>query len=804
MKNIERLIWLFLIIIFTHSCSKENEELCQKNGIQFYVSDVSTFTRGTPINTSTEIPNMALYGYYTGRGITNNWANNGASATPNFVDAKVITNNSGVWSSSEPIYWPQATDANISFFTYSPTATTDNGIAVTNTTGVPTLTYTVPTDVTKQPDLMVAPPQFDLNINNGNNVSFAMKHALTSVGFRVAGAGEVVTGVKISGVKTTGTLSMDGTNVTWSNLGPLTTTEFNAGVNTVTSSATMTSLMQGNGYLMMIPQTLDTNAKIIITLNDNSTKEISLSGTQDWIAGKTVYYNITFTSSGIVTVTPSSLLLPWTVVDHTSGNITVTCEDGNGNDSPSTAWTLTTNDPWLKLSLNPNDAAGASQTLSGTGSRTVYTYATANAATTNRTTTITYAGNTVVNVTQLGTSPLPDGDPGTLMDTSYPYIGAFWKSSERGERVIRIPAVWDGDEGAWVATVYWKDANWASNDIVFDNNLAVGNTLYTASPGNAESYLITSGQTFASGFANIGDPITFRIGLASTLASPTTAPRYATVVLSYANGTKSQLLFLRQGEAPDYLMRPTDPVNSGDMNSATRPAAVKFAAYNLTDPNGTFNRDIGIRGGGFTNYPTKSGGIFQFANTNNRTRYAWAPSGTISGWTTSNLPLNTYWDTFSATHETCPAGYRRPNDGTTTGYNTTASVIGSEMRQSLFLNPQTSTTGNADNSIFGYYADGYFDRYLITSNCVNSSTNNIACAGRLFFNPTTKASLFFPAAGSRFWSTGAGPYPGNTGIYWTSSMSQSAYGYYLQSSRTNAVMVAHNISYSWSIRPVVE
>ena len=119
-------------------------------------------------------------------------------------------------------------------------------------------------------------------------------------------------------------------------------------------------------------------------------------------------------------------------------------------------------------------------------------------------------------------------------------------------------------------------------------------------------------------------------------------------------------------------------------------------------------------------------------------------------------------------HETCPPGFRRPRDGdpwggATLANNTAAMVQQSEMRQSLFLMPQTHTTGNLANSVFGFYADGFFDRRLPTNatggavNRINASTvaagtTQIAHRGTLFFNTESGASLFFPAAGFR--STG--------------------------------------------------
>ncbi len=388
---------LYLLFLFLVSCSVDKNTTQINDNLHFLVSELET--KGRPINSYLNIPNMSVYGYYTGDGVSNSWANVGSQATPNFLNAYELINNAGVLSATNMVFWPNETSANISFFAYSPIASSSNGISVAQTTGTPTLNYTIPTDVTNQPDLMVAVPKFDLNISNGSEVKFSMNHALTSVGFRVAGSGEVVKGMKISGIRTSATLSMDGTNIVWSNLGVLTNTEFSAGVNPTTTTSTMTSLMQGNGYLMMIPQNLDASTKLTITMGDNSTREISLASEAAWEAGKTIYYNVFFSQDGILTIRPKEK-----VIKNNQSNIykiRVVCKDSNGDANPYMAWTINASNSWLRLSLTQSGFAGASQTLSGVGSKTVYLYASYNNTNAHRTTNIIHDGLVVSSVKQL-------------------------------------------------------------------------------------------------------------------------------------------------------------------------------------------------------------------------------------------------------------------------------------------------------------------------------------------------------------------------------------------------------------------
>ena len=65
---------------------------------------------------------------------------------------KIEKKEEGIWKSAEKLNWLGS--GGIRFFAYSPYSSSDNGIVHSdkNQGGIPTLTYTVPTDVTKQQD----------------------------------------------------------------------------------------------------------------------------------------------------------------------------------------------------------------------------------------------------------------------------------------------------------------------------------------------------------------------------------------------------------------------------------------------------------------------------------------------------------------------------------------------------------------------------------------------------------------------------------------------------------------------------
>ncbi len=487
-------------------------------------------------------------------------------------------------------------------------------------------------------------------------------------------------------------------------------------------------------------------------------------------------------------------------------------------------------------------AGGDWLTLSGTAgasSSTITATASANATPALRLAKIyVKAGNfsKVINVMQF---PTVDG-AGTLPTGINTYVGAFWKADQSGERVIKIDVgTTTGNLGAWSAYVYWTSGDWNPGDIV----LAAGyggsqSILYTANPGDAESYPVSGNATYVSGTAASGGSIVFRIGLKSKWNGqagydPGTKPaRYAVVALSYNNNSKTQLLFLRQGHEPDYLMRPGDKDGSNNAvgGADDRSYAKRFSPYNLTDPNigagGNAlanHNQLAERGGAFVDFPTQAGAFFQWANTG-EPRRAYHPANPtnnlISSWPANASP--TYWNsTTSALNETCPSAYRRPQDGdTTTAHNTAGVVAGSEMAQSLWLTPgarfMTFEAIDTANSVWGYYADGFFDRRTTSKQAAYSSdatansavatnSSTVAYMGRLFYNPNNNASLFFPASGSRNTSNGYLCDPGRYGVYWSSSSDSSSGGI--------AICVGSDIAYrygnasrrgAFSVRCVVE
>ena len=395
--------------------------------------------------------------------------------------------------------------------------------------------------------------------------------------------------------------------------------------------------------------------------------------------------------------------------------------------------------------------------------------------------------------------PFLDGDGVTdnLQNFVTPYVGAFWKANQTGERLIRLlrtsVSPLNAIDGQWTAVVLAGES-W----IRLDKELSMDNTVWTPSGpvmsgndmGFDAQYPVLGSATSVFGTVSDSSPndrLYFRIGLKNAYTPTTIAPaRYGLVLLVANGGSVRQRIWIRQGEGADYIMRPEDEISSGGFYGSgpnARPLAVKFSPYNLmapamgyTDPTnvimvGNPHQGLAHRGGEFTSYPSQAGYMFLW----NYNRQAFAPHApaTISNWI--SLPFTNFW-TASDT-ETCPDNYRRVEDGDITTHQPAGNVAGSEIRQSLWSNPLSGATDATQNSIFGYYADGFFDRRMIVNgpgtspganSSVSASTRDVAYNGRLFYNTATFASLFFPAAGNRN-DVGQLLNAGSIGSYWTAT-----------------------------------
>lgn len=293
------LLFLFVLSGCSDPLDEKNAEATNAKNMVFTTSIVKPFstTRGTPLADPTKLTSMGVFGYHTG---FSSWEEVGSNTAPNKMNHQKWTQDSpNVWSTNEPVSWGSGISIaeKFTFWAYAPYATASNGLTVNgpvNGKGFPTLTYAVPTNLLEQPDLMVATAK---NIHPTKaNVNLAYKHALTCIAFKAKGSGQKITSVKVVGVSGAGTLSVDPSGtINWSNLSVPSTINYTAGLNApeITTGTSLVDILQADGYLMMIPQTLTADAKLLVTVDEQEyTFKLNTQSVTTWAPGQLITYNI--------------------------------------------------------------------------------------------------------------------------------------------------------------------------------------------------------------------------------------------------------------------------------------------------------------------------------------------------------------------------------------------------------------------------------------------------------------------------------------------------------------------------------
>ena len=218
-------------------------------------------TKAAPVATA-DLTQVFVYGYYTG---TTPWA---ADAKANLWSPMTLACNNGTCTVAEGDvrYWANDSDL-YTFLAYAPATITDVLTVAAEDGKNPTLTYTVPSTLADQKDVLYAVPQVDRTKDNGT-VALQMKHALArlTVKAKVNAATPFAYHVKSvvlgGNFNTTGSLVLANqkTATTWS---ALTKTDVDYTFYTNAAKATEAGAtpltVEGvdyagaNNYLMMIP-----------------------------------------------------------------------------------------------------------------------------------------------------------------------------------------------------------------------------------------------------------------------------------------------------------------------------------------------------------------------------------------------------------------------------------------------------------------------------------------------------------------------------------------------------------------------
>lgn len=275
-------------------------------------------TRGTPVENATTLETggfglsaICYTGDWPAEGSTNNW-------TTNFAHNLNVTMQGGQWKTSEKLEWPGS--GNIKFFAYYPYSGNSDGCIThsgADAKGAPVLTYTVPEDVKKQPDLLWAVADHSGKNTGDGSVALNFQHALTAVKIKCGKdmlAGKI-SKVEISGIHGKGELVIGSDKWTVLDkpeakytisdeitLSPSTDEDVADEIH-APKDTPITGTDTDNLTFMLLPQKLPDGATMTIVFTDKATDTprtltASIAG-QTWEAGKTVTYSVSPSSIDI-------------------------------------------------------------------------------------------------------------------------------------------------------------------------------------------------------------------------------------------------------------------------------------------------------------------------------------------------------------------------------------------------------------------------------------------------------------------------------------------------------------------------
>lgn len=267
-------IYLFLSVFLVVAASCTNSEIIEENETNEPLPiDFTTFMYKQKAPTSkamfTNLSRLQASGFKVMAAYTAA-DDMSASANLNFMVNEDITYSAPHWGYTDHKYWPADPLHRISFFGYALMGGTET---ISTTVGYPELTYTVPTSVKNQKDIVVASLTNQIRPPVNTAVYLNFHHALSSVVFSVKTdftAGDVIINdliIDASQIRDTGTFTfandfhsgswaIDNTSFHTVNNDTIIYNE-NFAVNT--SNHTLLLLPTQDNYWMLIPQTIANN-----------------------------------------------------------------------------------------------------------------------------------------------------------------------------------------------------------------------------------------------------------------------------------------------------------------------------------------------------------------------------------------------------------------------------------------------------------------------------------------------------------------------------------------------------------------
>ena len=290
LRGIKVSLLLFIIISTFSSCANEMNILEGNNNRQINFSVSVPQWKNTDSLATTKITRaMPVGGTSLSTSNTFNLIadqNDGAGNYSTLINSQAVSYTNNIWKTSNYYYWSGIANKTISFYAYYPS----NISNVSHTAGFsPTLSYTVPDNVSDQIDIMTATNN-NVNGNTNSSTLLTFNHIFSAVQFNIGSSGMpngTITGISLNNILYKGTYNFNGT---WTQ-DATTKKSFSQTVSSSTSGGTV--ITSGVTTFMMMPQTLRSDASITVTYSNGSTLTQSIAGT--WTAGNIYTYNISKT-----------------------------------------------------------------------------------------------------------------------------------------------------------------------------------------------------------------------------------------------------------------------------------------------------------------------------------------------------------------------------------------------------------------------------------------------------------------------------------------------------------------------------
>ena len=268
------------------------DTLCMKQivteGIQL---DRARGTRGTQITNASQIQSFGVFAYTQQGGVNKLYINN-----------EQYTKSGNIFESQNIYYWPGAS-LTFDFYTYSPVAAP--GLTIPNNADTYMMEYVVPTDVSKQQDLMLAK---NLGIKGDYNaaVPLAFTHLLTAVNV-VAGEQMVdgtITKIEFTNLVGEGVIDMRDVNPAnptvspWDTQGVSNNTAYTVNPGVVINHQAGQNLLGDGNTFLVLPQTLSAEYNKInvdVTASDGTVRHLQADLTGEWKMGTTNTYRLSIT-----------------------------------------------------------------------------------------------------------------------------------------------------------------------------------------------------------------------------------------------------------------------------------------------------------------------------------------------------------------------------------------------------------------------------------------------------------------------------------------------------------------------------